>query len=200
MDAERVLVHRGHSHVILLALALALCPISCVESAFEFGSFADGPGIGLFSPDPGSLGVLYGIVVVACLLARHAWRQVRGGSDRRMAKLLALALCVAFVGLNGPCALFAASWSYRCERGEARACSAAGDLYAHGQGVRADVVRAAALYRSGCDEGYPIACHRVLERGKDESACLRLAEQCHSAAIVEYDRTFACELQAKDCR
>jgi hypothetical protein len=186
--------------VAVLAIALALWPISCVEAVYDFGAGADGPGIGLFGAMPSSLAILQAVFIVACLFAGLAWRRVQGRGDRLGALVAGVVLCVAFVAFDCPRKLHASSWSYRCKHGEAEACSAAGTLYAFGLGVHVDQARADALYRSGCERGSYRACLDVLEQSPgDGRACSRVARQCHDPGETQWERDSACEVQAKRC-
>src|SRR4051812_43463302 len=97
-------------------VALAACwfalALSCVLAFFDFGSYIDGPFLGLL-PEPGLLVTMHAWVG-AGFAVRWAKRRVDDVWDRRGALAVGVAACVVLVGSGGMQQLFAASWSSRC--------------------------------------------------------------------------------------
>jgi hypothetical protein len=164
--------------VVALAIALALCPISCVETFASWANVWDGPAVGLFCRWPIEFFLFPCAVPIIWRLAQAFWRRARDPGEQEAAIIGAAALFVGFMVLDTPRKLLAASWSAQCEHGEGRACFAAGDLFAHGLGVDRDRPRAMELYRRGCNRGDIISCARLLEQAPgDTAACKRVQEQ-----------------------
>jgi hypothetical protein len=184
----------------VLVVVVALTPLSCVEAITDFGCFMDGPAVGVFPGGPFSLLVSFGIFGV-CVAALHfGWGRVADLRSLNVARWIAAVMVVAFLAAEGPSRLLALSWTQQCGFGEARACFAAGNLYAHGVGVREDQRRAVALYRSGCDQGDVLGCLRILQRmPADEAACQRLTLQCADHGDRRWQSQAACEAHAKRC-
>lgn len=80
----------GPARVVFLGLGLALCPIGCVESMLDFGSFMDGPAVGQFSDSVASVCVSQVLFLVGCVLAWLSWWHARGRRERSAAVVVGL--------------------------------------------------------------------------------------------------------------
>jgi hypothetical protein len=146
-------------------------------------AWTDGPGVG-FGP-PGLMLAFFFAPIGFGWLIRSAWRKTRRSRHSSLALLAGLGLAIAFIAGDAPRRLLAWRWETDCGRGQTHACWAAGDLYAHGLGVRMDPQRAAALHRRACTAHDLLGCGRLLEleSATAPEVCAHVTDACGQSSF-----------------